>query len=201
MLFNLLVIGYILSLWTTILGAGLNYTIFDFPNIIPTWLLCYPAFNITRILYHLTYKCGYGDCLESINKLPDELITCIVILYISSIVYLFLGIYLYEVLPQQFGVRKHPCFCVKSFMKKIKRSFYKNKAKIKIEDHINQHLNNDNSNSSTDVENNTTDAEIQKEIRKINELVKNYVENLDLYGNVSSSSLGEDFKEISKFSS
>jgi hypothetical protein len=131
-LFFNLVIGYILSLWTTILGAGLNLTIFDFPTLMPTWVLFYPAFNITRIFYHLTIKCGYESCINEFGSIPDELQKCIIILYISAFIYLFLGIYLYEVIPQQFGVRKSPFFCIEGLIKKIMRACGK-KKKAKIE--------------------------------------------------------------------
>ena len=127
-----LVIGYILSLWTTILGAGLNLTIFDFPTLMPTWILFYPAFNITRIFYHLTIKCGYESCISDFGSIPDELQNCIIILYISAFIYIFLGIYLYEVIPQQFGVRKSPFFCIEGLIKKIMRGCGK-KKKEKIE--------------------------------------------------------------------
>ncbi len=44
----LLVVGYILSLWTTILAVSFNNTIFNSPKVVPTWLLFYPTFNICR---------------------------------------------------------------------------------------------------------------------------------------------------------
>ena len=114
------------------MGAGLNLTIFDFPTLIPTWILFYPAFNITRIFYHLTIKCGYESCINEFGNISDELQKCIIILYISAFVYLFLGIYLYEVIPQQFGVRKSPFFCIEGLYKKIMKSCGK-KKKAKIE--------------------------------------------------------------------
>ncbi len=89
----------------------------------PVWLLFYPAFNITRILYHLTYKCGYEECISSVYNMPEELVICLIVLYVSSVIYIFLGIYLYEVIPQQFGIRKSPFFCIEGLLKKITRKF------------------------------------------------------------------------------
>ena len=99
----------------------------------PFWLICYPAFNITRIFYFLTYKCGYETCISSLDSLPNELVWCLIMLYISAFFYIFLGIYLYEVIPQQFGVRKSPLFCIQPLIKKLTKKFSK-KKKLKTED-------------------------------------------------------------------
>jgi hypothetical protein len=85
-------------------------TIFNFPRAYPTLLLLYPGFNITRILFILTMSCGNDDCVSNLSMMDDELINCIVFLYVTSVIYTILGIYLYEVLPQQFGVRKNFLF-------------------------------------------------------------------------------------------
>jgi hypothetical protein len=39
---------------------------------------------------------------------------CIVSLYVGAIILFLLGAYLLEVLPQEFGVRQHPLFPLKS---------------------------------------------------------------------------------------
>ena len=44
----ILVIGYILSLWTTIVAISLNNTMFNSPKVVPNWLLFYPTVNISR---------------------------------------------------------------------------------------------------------------------------------------------------------
>jgi hypothetical protein len=118
-----------------------------------TWLLFYPAFNITRIFYFLTYRCGYDKCIDSLFGLEKELILCIILLYVTPWIFLLLGIYLYEVLPQQFGVRKHPLFfldCLKSNKKKALRSNSDVEA--------------------IDVEKNLTDNELQNESMKVREV-------------------------------
>jgi hypothetical protein len=108
-------------LWTTILAVGLNVTIFDLPSELPIWLLCYPAFNICRIFYILTMSCGYSSCIGSMSEITPELTKCLIILFLSSVVYTFVGIYLYEVIPQQFGVSKNPFFCLNFLSKEKKR--------------------------------------------------------------------------------
>lgn len=125
-------------------------TIFDLPKEMPSWLLLYPSFNICRIFYYLTMKCGYSSCIASLSDLDPELIRCIIWLYITPVIYIVLGIYLYEVLPQQFGVRKHPLFFL--HCKKPRR-------KSSIMKHIEE-----------DKEMKNSDEEINEEIRKIREL-------------------------------
>jgi hypothetical protein len=100
-------------------------TIFNLPKLIPKWLLFYPTFNICRIFYHLTMKCGYETCISSFSDMPEELVYCLWVLFLTGFIYIFVGIYLYEVIPQQFGVRKHPFFC-------IQRAFNFSKKKNKI---------------------------------------------------------------------
>lgn len=172
------IIGYIISLWTTLLAVSLNYTIFNLPAKIPLWLLTYPTFNICRIFYYLTTKCGWDSCIGDLGNLDEELIQCIVMLFVMPIVYIFLGIYLYEVIPQQFGVRKHPLF----FLKSGKSSKLKKKIKEKNDD-MKGEFSNPTDQDNIDLELNktgdenfnypsSTDEEINSEIRKIQSLDK-----------------------------
>ena len=83
-------------------------------------LLFYPTFNISRIIYYLTYNCGFKDCIASWDEVEPELMKCIAILYISPWILILIGIYLYEVLPKQYGIRRHPLFfLIDPFKKKI----------------------------------------------------------------------------------
>ena len=105
-------------MWTTLLAVSLNGTIFDFPKVMPWGLLLYPSFNICRIFYFLTIKCGYSSCISDISYLDPELRLCLIVLFITPFIYSLLGIYFYEIIPQQFGVKKHPFFCLKGIFKK-----------------------------------------------------------------------------------
>jgi hypothetical protein len=55
--------------------------------------------------------------LSSFSEIDSELGLCIAMLYITPWIYYILGIYLYEVIPQQYGVRKHPLFFINSIKK------------------------------------------------------------------------------------
>lgn len=67
-------------------------------------------------------KCGYEKCIGSFGEMPDELVTCLWVLFLTGFIYIFIGIYLYEVIPQQFGVRKHPFFCLKRLFDNKKKN-------------------------------------------------------------------------------
>jgi hypothetical protein len=136
-------------------------TIFNLPKLIPKWLLFYPTFNVCRIFYHLTMKCGYEKCIGSFSEMPDELVTCLWVLFLTGFIYIFIGIYLYEVIPQQFGVTKHPLFC-------FKRLCDNSKKKSKIIGDIDSL---DKSNlKETDLE---LDDEIKHDVERIKEMGAN----------------------------
>ena len=182
------------------MAAGLNYTVFDFPNNIPVWLLWYPAFNICRIFYHISIKCGYEVCLQDLSKLPDELVTCIIILYVSAFIYIFLGIYLYEVIPQQFGIRKSPFFCIKPLINKLKCN-KKKVDKFKGNENIQGESLDSNlaSDKDKDIEIGTnTDEEISNELNKINILIKKHLENLENNSEEENSNKNEIFLKSKK---
>jgi hypothetical protein len=87
------------------------------------WMNLYPAFNISRIFFYLTQKCSLATCISSLSHLDTELVVCLVFLYITPAIYMCLGIYFYEVIPQQYGVKKHPLFFIKNmFAKKVAKS-------------------------------------------------------------------------------
>jgi len=115
------IVGYMLSLWTTLIAVSLNFSIYDLPQSYPLWLLCYPTFSLCRIFYYMTYKCGYDKCIDSLDNLSDEFVNCYYLLFISGFVYMILGMYFYEVIPQEYGVRKHPLFFLDYFIKSVSK--------------------------------------------------------------------------------
>lgn len=71
-----------------------------------------------------------------------------------------MGMYLYEVVPQQFGVRRHPLFCVKKLIKNFKNK--KNKVQSELDN--TQEISNIMQN---DIE---MDDEVKKEVEQIKDL-------------------------------
>ena len=67
----------------------------------------------------MTYKCGYDKCIDSLDNLSDEFVNCYYLLFIF--VYIILGMYFYEVIPQEYGVRKHPLFFLDYFIKSVSK--------------------------------------------------------------------------------
>jgi hypothetical protein len=96
-IYIIIVIGYIISLWTTLLAVSLNFTLYDLPKQAPLILLLYPTFTVCRILYYLTMKCGYDQCISSMSNLDPELQLCLILLFVMPWILIVLGIYLYEV--------------------------------------------------------------------------------------------------------
>ena len=76
-----------------------------------------------RLIYLLSIACSNDNCFTNLKGITSEMIDCIVFLYVGSIVLLILGIYLYEVIPQEYGIRKHPFFCIKRKKKMNKKKF------------------------------------------------------------------------------
>jgi len=77
---------------------------------------------LNRILYLLCNACSNDLCYKSFDILPKELNDCILSLYIGALIFLILGIYLHEVIPQEYGIRKHPLFIFDCFFKRSKQT-------------------------------------------------------------------------------
>jgi len=111
---------------------------------------------MSRILYYLTTKCGYESCISDISNMDSELKLCLIFLFITPWIYMILGMYFYEVLPQQYGVRKHPLFFLKFFKRK------KNKKAVRS----NSDADNDNTNSNIKL-----DDDINNERKKVEDAI------------------------------
>ena len=94
-------------------GITLNLAVYPLPRELPNYIVWYPHFAFTRSIYILSYNCGYYKCIGSMSDVSDELTKCIVIMYVSGIITLTLALYLNEIMPREFGVPRHPLFCIK----------------------------------------------------------------------------------------
>jgi hypothetical protein len=88
----------------------------------PSYLLLYPAFNITRIMYYLTAQCSLHGCFTGLSQLNGEMIRCLIFLYLTPWVYMALGLYFYEIIPQKYGIKRHWLFCIKKPLRRIRKS-------------------------------------------------------------------------------
>ena len=102
------IVGYLLYIFSNLLGGVLVMAIFPYPMKIPTYLLMFPPFALGRIVYHLGWACAdTSGCFQSVFTLNSELILCITILYLWFFVYL-LSIWLNDMVQQEYGVAKRP---------------------------------------------------------------------------------------------
>jgi len=71
------------------------------------WFLMFiPSLTFSRLMFHVSTKCGYEHCLNSFSEMGTEMIWCMVTLYLFAAIYLVLALYLYQVVPQTYGVPK-----------------------------------------------------------------------------------------------
>ena len=97
------IIGYLFSIWTNLIGATLSIAIFQYPSHQPFYISLFPTFAFNRIFYLMFTDCSSDHCYTSLSLIPDEVKYCIYVLYGSFVVFQLLGMYLYEVVPQEFG--------------------------------------------------------------------------------------------------
>ena len=104
------IIGYLISIWTCMIGSTLSIGIYQFPSPYPVGLRIFAPFGFVRIVYTLLTACSDGNCYNDISNIPEELKQCLVFLYINFIFFFFLGTYLFEIIPQEFGVTRNIFF-------------------------------------------------------------------------------------------
>ena len=172
------VIGYMISLWLTVICTCLNLAMFVLPKEAPYLLNLFPSFGISRIFYYMASYCGYETCIAKFSEINDEVRYALVYMLIGGIILNILGVYLYEVLPKQYGIRKNPFFCIFYIIKKCR----KRNKELSIEEIINEdntnkiiEENNKKDNLIIDDENNNNENEINTNIRDNNE--DNFVNN------------------------
>lgn len=115
------IIGYLFSIWTTMIGATLNLGSYQYPAELPIGLQIIPPFAFVRSFYLMMMECSKGDCFYDMGLLTTEIKQCISFLYLGFVIFFLLGIYLFEVIPQEFGVRRSPLFPIYSILNLFKR--------------------------------------------------------------------------------
>ena len=114
------VVGYIIVLFGNGIALVLSDGIYgDLPDLsvssrMPSWLLLNPQFAMVRLIYKANFSCAaLLNCYGSLSSLSvgDEISECLFYLLFDAIWILLLALYLDQVVPSQWGVSKHPCFC------------------------------------------------------------------------------------------
>ena len=83
----------------TTIAVSFNIFFYPPPNHMDWFLYFIPNFTFSRLIFFMSYKCGYENCLTSFFDIPGEMVACIIVLYLSFLVYLLLALYLYQVVP------------------------------------------------------------------------------------------------------
>lgn len=60
------IVGYVLSIFSTLVGIAISTVIFPYPFTLPFYLMIYPPFALNRIVYHLGLACADSrECYKS----------------------------------------------------------------------------------------------------------------------------------------
>jgi ABC-2 family transporter protein len=112
------IVGYTVAVWFTTVASTFNLTIYSPPNEMDWFFYFIPTFTFARLIYYVSVKCGYEHCIAGFNEFNGEMAGCYVALYLSSAFYLILALYLYQVVPQTYGVPKKWNFICKKGKKR-----------------------------------------------------------------------------------
>lgn len=114
------IVGYLLSIFSTLIGGVISTFIFPIPMELPFYLLIYPPFALSRIVYYIGWSCANTNgCYQSLSGVDSELAKALFVLYGWFLVYLG-SVWLNEMVQQQYGVARTPAFirwCLKAFRK------------------------------------------------------------------------------------
>ncbi len=104
-------------MWTGLIGVTFSAFVYPQPLQTPFYMRFYPPLAFSRILYNLGNQCSNLKCAQGFSDISQETWSCILLLYVGAVFYLILGLYLDAVIPQEFGVPKHPLFFLEHFKK------------------------------------------------------------------------------------
>jgi hypothetical protein len=106
------IVGYMIALWITLVCACLNLAFFVLPTEAPYILNILPSFALCRIFFYMTSYCGYETCISDFDNVNTEVRYALGYMMLGGVIFTILGVYLHEVLPKQYGIRKTPFFCI-----------------------------------------------------------------------------------------
>lgn len=102
--------SYAITIWTCCLTADLNVAVFTYPRRLPEWMMHYPACPYVRVMYLLLDPCTWESCYGDYDIMPAEVFEMQWYMLRNAILYFFMALYFNEVVPQTYGVPKHPLF-------------------------------------------------------------------------------------------
>ena len=161
------IIGYMIALWLTLTCASLNLALFVIPKEAPYILNIFPSFAICRIFFYMAAYCGYESCISDFKNVNTELRYALGYMMLGSVIFTILGVYLHEVLPKQYGIRKNPLFCITDEIKNCQRKDNIDNDKTNIID--NKEGKKDNDNDDNEIKTNLIDNKNEKEEEQISQ--------------------------------
>ena len=63
------IIGYIIAIWTMMIGSTFNIGVYQVPNEYPLWLQLIPPFSFNRLFYLMLMNCSDADCYNSMDEI------------------------------------------------------------------------------------------------------------------------------------
>jgi hypothetical protein len=103
------IIGYILSIFSTLVGETISMGVYPDPLRMPFVLLLYPPFSLCRIIYIMGIACSSTGCYSSLESLNEEATHIMFILYGWFIVFPF-SVWLHDRVQQEYGVAQSIAF-------------------------------------------------------------------------------------------
>lgn len=112
------IIGYTMSIWACTIACTMNITVWCDPSKMEWFAYLLPNFPYMRSFHNMALNCAYSGCFKDISSIDEETYQCVIAMYVGALVYFVLALYLQEVVPQNFGVPKHPLFCLRPYLSK-----------------------------------------------------------------------------------
>jgi hypothetical protein len=103
------IIGYILSIFSTLVGETISMGVYPDPLKMPFVLLLYPPFSLCRIIYIMGIACSSTGCYNSLDSLNEEATHIMFILYGWFLVFPF-SVWLHDKVQQEYGVAQSVAF-------------------------------------------------------------------------------------------
>jgi hypothetical protein len=110
--------GYAIALWTSTMCSNMTMAVYALPRRLPQWMMYYPTFPFVRAMYILIDPCTWEKCYGDYTSAPEEFREMELRLLGHAFIYFWLALYLNEVLPQTYGVPKHPLYLFEDFFRK-----------------------------------------------------------------------------------
>jgi hypothetical protein len=123
-------VGYTFAIFSSVVSSTLLMTNSTFTKVDGEWVLktilhFYPTFPFNRIVYLLVDGCSFDKCYSRMDFVTDEMWKCTYAVYFDAVLYLIIAMYLEEVVPQTFGVPRHPLFFMEGLIKAISPKMHK----------------------------------------------------------------------------